>query len=433
MKRTALALALLLPVLTVRAQDDRQLTVDGDFLARGELRYGGLADGAETEARNRAAFLLGRSRVGAGYRQAGFSARLTAQHSGTWGSEGSIGVYEAWVKFDTKPGFFFQVGRQNLIYDDQRIFGSDDWSMTGMSHDILKVGYEGHGHKVHLFGAYNQNPENIAGGSYYQDGYQPYKTLQALWYHYDIPSWHVGASAVFMNVGMQDENQGKEKDETHFQQLAGAFLSFKPDPWSVEAAYYRQMGYSEEGIPIEAWMASLRASVQLSSAWNLYAGYDHLSGDDSFATPASGETGLIRHEKIKGFNSIFGSHHKFYGAMDFFYVTTYVNGFTPGLQNAYAGARWNPLPAISVDASYHYLAVTTPVREMGKTLGHEVEFSASWSFLKEARISLGYSFMQGTETMEVLKRSTGNNRLHWGWLMLSATPALGRLSLKEKQ
>ena len=90
--------------------------------------------------------------------------------------------------------------------------------------------------------------------------------------------------------------------------------------------------------------------------------------------------GLAHHDKIKGFNSIFGSHHKFYGAMDFFYVSTYVGGFTPGLQNAYAGTRWSPIPSIAVDASYHFLSVATKVHNMSRALGHEVELSASWSF-----------------------------------------------------
>ena len=52
----------------------------------------------------------------------------------------------------------------------------------------------------------------------------------------------------------------------------------------------------------------------------------------------------------------------------------------------------------------------------------DIELAATWSFLKDARLSLGYSYMHGTETMEMLKRTTGNRRLHWAWLMLSVTP-----------
>lgn len=41
---------------------------------------------------------------------------------------------------------------------------------------------------------------------------------------------------------------------------------------------------------------------------------------------------------------------------------------------------------------------------------------------KDATLSVGYSFMKGTETMEVLKRTSGNRQLQWGWVMLSVSP-----------
>ena len=426
MMRRAVCIALLLLPSLLHAQGDgHQLSVDADFLTRGEIRDGGLSQWKPDSEKDRAAFILGRTRVGVEYAHKGFSGRISAQHSGTWGDDGAIGVYEAWVQYKSDPGFFAKVGRQDLSYDDQRIFGSDSWSMTGMSHDVLKAGYEGHGHKVHLFAAYNQNAENMNGGSIFHGGYQSYKELEALWYHYDVTAWNLGLSAVFLNVGMQGgDNMGDLTEIVYHQQLAGGYVSFKPKGWAAEAAYYRQMGKYDGGIPIEAWMTSAKVTATPSDTWQFTAGYDYLSGDDSFATPEQGQMGLAHHDKIKGFNSIFGSHHKFYGAMDFFYVSTYVGGFTPGLQNAYAGTRWSPIPSIAVDASYHLLSVATKVHNMSRALGHEVELSASWSFSPGASLSLGYSFMQGTELMEVLKRVSGNHRLHWGWLMLRAHPTM---------
>ena len=416
------AAALLLPALA-GAQESGKFTVDADFLTRGEYRYGGLAE-EETAEQNQAAFILERTRLGVGYARGGFTAKVVAQHSGIWGGDagGDFSLKEAWVQFDTKPGFFVKAGRQNLAYDDQRIFGNDDWAMTGYSHDVLKVGWEGKGHKLHLLGAWNQNAANMSGGTTFLNGYQPYKAMEALWYHYDVPSFPLGASLVFMNVGMQGVDASTQEPKTFQQQLAGAYLSFKPERWSAEAAYYHQMGREENGLPLDAWMASIRGQVNFPPAFQVYVGYDYLSGDPDYAIPAQGMLGLTRHETVRGFSSIFGSHHKFYGAMDFFYVTTYLNGFTPGLQNAYAGVRWTPIPSIAVDASYHFYAAATRLEDSKKPLGHDIELAATWSFLKDARLSLGYSYMHGTETMEMLKRTTGNRRLHWAWLMLSVTP-----------
>lgn len=416
---TAAALAFL--PLTLSAQEGK-LELNTNFLTRGEVRYGGLTAG-DDNIPDYAAFILERTLIGATYASAPLKARLTAQHSSIWGCSdgGYFNVYEAWVDLRSPKGFFAKVGRQNLSYDDQRIFGSDSWAMTARSHDALKLGYEGHGHKVHLIGAFNQNPENTNGGTFYTGGLQPYKTMQALWYHFDVPGTTLGLSALAMNVGMQGGEQGVD-EKVLYQQVLGGYASWKPAGWSLEAAYYHQLGTEEHGLPIDAWMASGKVEFKPTSQFKAYGGYDYLSGDEIFAVPPKGMIGTIRHQVINGFSSLYGSHHKFYGAMDFFYVTTYVGGFTPGLQNAYIGSTWKPVERLSLDASYHFLATATKLINMKRALGHEVEFSSSFSIYKSATISAGYTFMVGTETMEKLKRTAGSRHLHWGWIMLSCSP-----------
>ena len=48
--------------------------------------------------------------------------------------------------------------------------------------------------------------------------------------------------------------------------------------------------------------------------------------------------------------------------------------------------------------------------------------SASYAIQPWLTLSAAYSFMQGTETMDFLERSTDNKHLHWAWIMLQATP-----------
>ena len=435
MHRIFLVLLLMLSPALLRAQEDsvavkkNTFTVDANILMRGEIRYGGLPREEEAQegvTPKMAGFLLERTRLSIGYERKWLSANIEAQHSGTWGSANNsqFSLYQAWVKLTSKQGLFAKVGRQNLAYDDQRIFGSDDWSVTGMSHDALTLGYEGHGHKLHLIGAYNQNPENISGGSYFTGGLQPYKSMEALWYHYDVPkTGGLGISLLFANFGVQ----GGEKnvnEKQYFQQVTGAYISYTPKMWSAEAAFYYQMGREEHNLPIRAWMCSAKASVKPIEPLKLVLGYDCLSGDINFATPPIGAFGMTRHETIRGFNSLYGSRHKFYGAMDFFYVTAYIGGFTPGLQNAYMGISYSPVKDLTFGASYHFLATATKLRNAKMPLGHELESGISYSFLGCVTLSAGYTFMHGTETMVILKRTTDNRTLHWGWLMLTVTPRI---------
>lgn len=408
--------------------------LDSDFIARGEVRKGGTAEErTDTPDGSFAAFLLGRTRVTAGYQlftekqkeMPLLEASVSGQFCGTWGMGAplTLDAYEAWVAVNFGPGFFAKMGRQALSYDDQRVFGSDDWSMTGLSHDALKIGYEGHGHKVHLFGAFNQNPVNMDGGTYYAGGLQPYKGMATLWYHWDLPWIPLGVSLLGMNLTTQAVSDAVDQPNwVYNQQMLGGYLLFHPKQWEVEAAGYYQMGKEEHGIPIQAWMASVKGAFTASKQWRILAGYDYLSGDEDFAVPPGGNFGMQQHEVIRGFSLLYGSHHKFYGAMDFFYLSNYYGGFTPGLQNAYAHVQWTPVPQLTLDLGYHFLATAAKLRNAEKPLGHEVEFCASYDLGHTMSLSLGYSFMRGTETMEVLKRTSGKRELHWAWLMFRAAP-----------
>ena len=71
---------------------------------------------------------------------------------------------------------------------------------------------------------------------------------------------------------------------------------------------------------------------------------------------------------------------------------------------------------------YHYLATATKIQNADKPLGHEVELSASYKFMKEAKLSIGYSYMRGTDTMVILKKTSENRQLRWAWIMLNVSP-----------
>ncbi|MCR4613815.1 MAG: alginate export family protein [Bacteroidaceae bacterium] len=427
-KRYSCLAALLLCCIGIRAQEsakepDNQLTLDAQVLARGEIRRGGFSESSEGGGKGN--FVVSRTRMSVDYQKPGLELKVTAQHVGVWGQSngGSFNVFEAFALLKSKQGLFAKIGRQELSYDDERVIGSDDWTMAASSHDVLKLGYEGHGHQVHGILAYNQNGENTNGGTFYKNGAQPYKTMHTLWYHYDIPRFPLGASLLFMNIGTQygvDEATG----ETVYQQLIGGYVNFHPRHWNFEGSYYKQMGRDEKKAKLDAWMASAKLQFMPNDRFGFVSGFDYLSGDPYFAVPKPGQIGLTFHETLHGFNPLYGSHHQFYGAMDFFYVSTFVGGFSPGLQNFYVGGNFKPLKQLELDASYHFLSTATKLQGIDMTLGHEFELSASYKFTKDAKVSAGYSFMMGTDTMTRLKRASNDNDLHWLWLTLTVSPRI---------
>ena len=426
---------MLLPDSRLHAQEaaDNHFTLNFNVLERGELRYGEFREEDET-IEGLAHFVLGRYRLTADYSRSWLETRVSLQQAGTWGmTGGSFSLNEAWVKMKSEKGWFAQLGRQMLAYDDERIIGTNDWSVTAPTHDVLRLGYEGKQHKAHLLLAYNQNPENMNGQTYYSGGNQPYKSMQTFWYHFNTSESLFGASLLFMNIGMQKDEDEPVDPKTFFQQVAGTHLSFKPKHWSAEGSFYYQMGREEHGAVMDAYMGSVKAEVKPNDHYAINAGYDYLSGDPYFVVTQNGGMGLIYHDKIRGFNPIYGSHHQFYGAMDFFYLGTYVNGFTPGLQNAYLGGAYRPVKALTLNASVHYLAMATTLENVKKTLGQELEFSANYAVNPYFTVEAGYSFLHGTETMQYLKHVSDGQRLHWAYLMLVIKPNIFSATWNDKK
>jgi hypothetical protein len=436
-KLFCMVLALLFSFGLKAQEADNELSIDAQLVTRGELRAGGFS-GDSLDTGRRAHFVLGKYRVTADYKRSWLEVKLSPQFSGIWG-QGSAGLnlYEGWTKLQTKKGLFVKIGRQELSYDNERTIGNDDWTMTAPTHDVLKFGYDGESHKVHLMAAYNQDAANMDNGThYYSGGLQPYKTMQALWYHYDTPKRMFGVSLLGMNIGMQSAKEN-EPDVTYYQQLVGTYMTFRRKYWSLEGEFYYQMGKQENGLPIDAYLGSVKATVKPSEKYSFFTGYDHLSGDKFFAVPAEGHLGLVHHDKVRGFNAIFGSHHEFYGAMDFFYLSNYYGGFTPGLQNLYIGGNVSPVEGLNLNAAYHYYAIATKLDYLNnKTLGHEVDFFASYAFSKAVSVLGGYTYMHGTETMTILQQIqqvTEQRKLHWGWVMLSVKPTLFKTTWQDKK
>lgn len=412
----------------------QELTADLQLLTQGEIRDGGVIDliKEDPDLQDKTNYIVGRARLNLGFKMGGLEMLVAPQYTGIWGQRGygNFHLYEAWAKYTFPFGLFAQVGRQALSYDDQRIIGPNDWAMAAVSHDVLKLGYEGHGHKVHALFSYNQNPENLDGGTVYVDGAQPYKIMHTLWYHYDIPNTGLGASLLVMNLGVQADENATQRGIL-YQQTLGTHITFQPKWGSFSASYYHQLGKNEQNVPIDAWMAAVKGTVSPVKNLSITAGYDFLSGDPNFVVPDDRKIGLIYRDKIRGFSSLYGSHHKFYGMMEFFYVSTYFHGFSPGLQNAYLGASYTLWDKLSLSATYHYLAMATRLTNLQPTLGHCVETSAEYKITDYISLSAGFSYMKGTETMVRLKRQKTDGGLRWAWITLIVNPRILNMNMKK--
>lgn len=278
---------------------------------------------------NNSSFILRRTRVILDYERSGLQAHAVIQNKSVWGSKGNqaLNLYEGWVKMSASNGLFAQIGRIALAYDDERIIGTNDFATASLSHDVLRVGYEGHGHTLHAIFGYNQNVERAYANTYYVDGAQYYKTMQTVWYHYDVPTFPLGVSLLFMNMGVQAGKEG-DKDippSVQYQQMWGGYFNYHPKYLTLEGTYYRQTGqqvniFMQHG-PIRAWMASgkatyhylatatqlqnfnctlghsieLEASYQFTKDISLIASYTYMKGTDTMSCLKKKDSGKHAH------------------------------------------------------------------------------------------------------------------------------------------
>lgn len=410
MKKLLFTVSILFSVGVAFAQENT-FTFDVQLRTRGEYNNGAGKPRAEGIAP--AFFVNNRARIGAGYERGILQLKASVQHTGIWGQDainpaGPVSLNEAWARLNWGSGWFVQLGRQQLSYDDERILGGLDWHVAGNWHDALKGGYDGKQHKAHLILAFNQAGANVKGGLY--DGPMPYKAMQTLWYHFSPESVPLGVSLLAMNLG-REGGSAEEGAETRYMQTLGTDLSFNPGAFDLHGAFYYQMGKNPAGAAVSAWMASGKAAWKINGSWTVNLGYDYRSGN-------RGTDGTVR-----AFDQLFGTHHKFYGFMDYF-----LRQVPTGLQDVQAGVTAKLSQKVSLLANYHYFATAVPQENLGSSLGHEADLQLTVNITKNVTLMAGYSVMRGTPVMDAVLG--GNHKVwqDWGWISINVNPRI--LSLR---
>ena len=403
MKKIFLTLITLVMTGIAALAQDNQVNVDIQFRARGEYVNGYKALRYKGESPK----LVGneRARLGIGYQYKNvLELKVSGQHTGLWNSDGAKGhasLNEAWAKVNFGKGWFAQVGRMQLAYDDERILGASDWKPSATWHDALRFGYDGNINKLHLIFALDQKGEKNWGKFY--AGSMPYKSMQAMWYHYQSSQDPVGVSALFMNVG-REAIDGTNK--TKYMQTFGTDINYTPAPWSYHFAMYFQTGKTIDNLKQSAIMLVGGIGYQIDSAWGVNIGYDYLGGSD-------GEKNISQ-----VFDALYATNHKYYGLMDYF-----PGRLESGLQDYHAGITSKAIKNVSMQLDYHYLLAAHEIKDF-RRLGHEVDLQMNAQLCKDISLAAGYSMMFATHTMELITGGSHRSWQDWGWLSLNINPRI---------
>ncbi|WP_288870063.1 alginate export family protein [uncultured Capnocytophaga sp.] len=352
---------------------------------------------------------------------------ISLQNVNVWGQAqqiqavdrtGGMSVFEAYAEFPLVNTLSAKVGRQMIVLDDDRIFGSLDWHPAGRSHDAVNLNWTP-SEKLTLRGffAYNQsgtatgtilNVNTPSGQNFTPGAGQDYQHLQALHAHYNISEAHQ-LSLLFANLGYRTDDSADQNMQTF-----GAHYTGKSNQLSYGASAYMQTGKNATGADKSAYMFAVNAGYKFSPIFGLTAGVDYLSGNAS-----------DDNSKDKKFNPFSGTNHKFYGFMDYYYV-----GFTPsvGLLNPYLTANVRTGEKSNLSATFHYFAPAAKFEVGGKkhsSYGSEIDLVYNLKVQPFIGLQVGYSTYFVNDGTKALK-GTANQRGYqdWFWCSLNINPKL---------
>lgn len=408
----------LILMLLVSLESFGQFTVTAELRPRSEYRHGFKSLFSETD--DAAFFVSQRTRLNGDYQSDRLSIGLSMQDVRVWGEVAQLSandkplmVHQAWGSYKFSPVLSLKVGRQEISYDDQRIFGAVDWIQQGRSHDAALLRFASGNWKADVGLAYNQEGEKLSGTILTLKN--TYKALQYLWSHYQINGF--GISVLVLNNGQQYERKSDTTFKTVYSQTIGTRLSFAKGSLFMNGAAYIQIGKNGFDKDLTAWYAAAEVGLKPFKGFVGTLGFEILSG--------TGQNDVSKTDK--SFTPFYGTNHKFNGFMDYFYVGNHFNSV--GLEDyyvtlAYASGKSSFSFVPHLFRSNAAVADVATGKSMNKNLGVEIDVVYSYKLSDDAVLQAGYSQMFAQATLAVLKGGDEKVTQNWAWVMLTFKPVL---------
>jgi len=399
----------------------QSVILSGEVRPRYEFRHGYktlIPDGKKA-----ANFISQRTRFNAFYASKYFKFGLVLQDVRIWGDVpqlntsdvNGLSIHQAWGEVIFNKKLSLKLGRQEISYDDERMFGAVGWTQQARSHDAAIIKYRPtKSTKLDVGIAYNANDASLYKTDYTVNSY---RTFQYVWYHHQFKK--TGLSLLMLNNGMPYTETGKSQKIVYSQTIGGR-VTYADKALKFNGSLYYQGGKNKTNNSLSALYLSANASYTLPAKFTFGLGGEYLSGTSS-EDHAMGNTD-------HSFKPLYGTNHKFNGWMDYFYVGSYMFGNGIVDVNMPLTQKINKFTLKLVP---HYFMTAAKVAEKQKdgtwksysnSLGVEIDFAAHYALSKNMTITAGYSQMLPTETLQVIKGGNYKNSNNWAWLMFTFKP-----------
>ena len=418
------------------------LTFGLDMRTRFEVRHGYRALPIEDTT---AAFLISqRTRFNVDFKSKNLDVFLSLQDARVWGQqdprEGQTGTsttvtptttfatyfFEAYAEPHFTDKFSVRIGRQRVIYDNQRLFAENDWRLPGNSHDAIRLIYNNKiNFTTELLAAFNQSGENL-----FSTKYQPlvpnYKSLVVSYLN-----WKITDKFALTTLNTADGYQSSDpaKYTTSYERYTvGGRLEYSSYHWYLTFSGYKQFGKDSVGKKLDAYYIQPEIKYTGGSL-TVRLGMEYLSGADSSTHPA----------EDKNFVPLYGVAHRFMGNLDLFATfPSDVNG--AGLLNPYLFFQYQK-NKISLRIENHLFYSQSQFLFKGSPIDKYLGFENDWRFnYKPSKITdleIGFCWASVTNSMVYIKNSKVasadvgrySKTPYFFYTSLRLTPTFGKITL----
>ncbi|GAB4423236.1 MAG: alginate export family protein [Bacteroidia bacterium] len=412
--------------LQALAQPDTAVFEIGlEFRPRTEFRDGYRVLRSDTTGP--AFFTEGRSRILLDYRRPGFAFHTAIQDVRVWGEQapasttGTIQVFESYVEPSLGDRLALRLGRQRIMYDNQRLFAQNDWRQNAGSHDALRLLYRDDRLEADLLGAFNQEQgaQNRFAGTDFSPGFKNYKALLVAYARYRAGE-HLAV------IGLHASDMYQDADSVrlhHWRHTSGGRLTYARAGHTLTLAAYYQYGHTARGQGLSAYYLQPEWQYKARLRWTLRLGAELFSGDD----------GLRPSAVSRSFDALYGVNHRFLGSMDYF--TRFPddpNGV--GLVAPYLFLFCDLGEKLTLRADAHLFfsqnnfVLPGQATAIGRFLGFEQDLLVRFRPNSYTLLDLGYSYLLATPSMAAIKRGdlSGGRYQQWAYVMATFTPRLFR-------
>lgn len=408
-------------------------TLSGQLRPRFEYRNG--AYQALQEGEEPAILVNNRLRLNMDYRfRQDLQLYVSLQQVNIWGQApqvqvidrtGGLSVFEAYAALPLGGDFDLKLGRQQIVLDEDRIFGSLDWHPAGRAHDAVNINWRPvENLYLRSFFAFNQNyldgkaaTDKINGnvnnpkGQYFTPG-QPYQHMEALHAHYAFtPDQQL--SFLFANLGLRNNDRADYNMQTF-----GVHYRGRSQDLSYGAEAYLQTGKNNTGATKEAYLLAAMVGYKFLPTLSATMGIDYLSGNNSPDTSG----------KDKVFTPFSGTNHKFYGFMDYYYVNNTPQIPQVGLFNPYISATLKTSEKGNLYAAGHYFRSAGKIDGKTRNLGVEADLVYTHKLQPFASLQVGYSVHKVSDSYNTLRGFSATRPWQdWFWCSININPTMLKL------